>query len=98
MIFVVDIDDTICVSPADHDYNFCVPLFDRIARINNLYDEGHVIHYWTARGQSSGIDWSEFTHNQLVSWGCKFHLLKMNKPSYDVWIDDKAIGLKEFFQ
>ncbi len=32
----------------------------------------------------------EFTNNQLVKWGVKFHKLIMGKPEYDLFIDDKA--------
>ena len=30
------------------------------------------------------------TEKQLKAWGCKYHELKMNKPAYDLWIDDKS--------
>ena len=73
------------------------PIYDRIAVINRLYNEGHTINYWTARGSGSGIDWTEFTRRQLISWGCKFHSCKTGKPSYDIWIDDRAINDKDFF-
>jgi hypothetical protein len=97
VIYMVDIDDTIC-STTDKDYHNSVPYMDRIKRLNNLYDDGHEIHYWTARGTSSGIDWLEHTTKQLDSWGCKYHSIKVGKPSYDVWIDDKAINSEDFFR
>ena len=87
--YIVDIDGTICET-IDGDYNGSRPLNDRIDKINALYDDGHVIIYWTARGALSGKDWSGLTYHQLKSWGCKFHELRMNKPHYDVWVDDKA--------
>jgi hypothetical protein len=62
-----------------------------------LYDEGHTIIYWTARGATTGLDWSELTKTQLDFWGCKYHELRMGKPMYDVWVDDKAINDKAFF-
>jgi len=89
MIYIVDIDNTIC-SNKNSDYHNSIPYMDRIAKINHLYDSGHTIIYWTARGGSTGINWSEVTASQLKEWGCKYHELKMNKPSYDVWVDDKA--------
>jgi hypothetical protein len=89
MKYIVDIDNTICVS-IDSDYNSCIPIEHRIEKINNLYDQGHTVVYWTARGQNSGKDWTLLTHKQLNDWNCKYHELWMNKPSYDVWIDDKA--------
>jgi len=87
--YIVDIDGTICET-VDGDYDNSRPLEDRIAKINALYEDGHVIIYWTARGTVSGKDWSGLTRQQLLSWGCKFHELRMKKPAYDVWVDDKA--------
>ena len=99
MKYIVDIDDTICVSPVGkdgkRDYTQAVPLYDRIDKINALYDEGHEIHYWTARGMATNRDFAELTKRQLIEWECKFHSVKMNKPSYDVWIDDKAIDAED---
>lgn len=97
MIYYVDIDHTICDS-GKSDYNNAVPYTDRIAKINKLYDEGHQIHYWTARGGTSGIDWSELTIKQLAQWGCKYTSVNFKKPMYDFWIDDKAINDKDFFK
>lgn len=75
-----------------------VPIWERIYKVNELYDEGHEIHYWTARGSSSGVDWLEHTTNQLIGWGCKYDTIKVGKPSYDVWVDDKAFNDEEFFK
>lgn len=69
----------------------------RIAKINSLVDTGHEVWYWTARGAQSGRDWAEFTKSQLAAWGCKYTRLIMNKPHYDVWVDDKAFNAEEYF-
>ena len=37
----------------------------------------------------------KFTLNQLVKWNVKFNKLIMGKPSYDIFIDDKAFGFKK---
>ena len=29
------------------------------------------------------------TYKQLISWGLKFHELRLGKPSFDVFVDDK---------
>jgi hypothetical protein len=89
MIYIVDIDNTICIT-ADSNYNQSNPINERIEKINQLYNEGNTIIYWTARGMNSGKDWRSLTEQQLQEWNCKYHELWMNKPSYDVWIDDKA--------
>lgn len=95
--YIVDIDNTICVSEGGN-YNESKPMHNRIAKINKLYDEGHTIIYWTARGGTSGIDWTDKTHSQLAAWGCKYNEIRMWKPSYDIWIDDKAINAEDFFR
>jgi hypothetical protein len=99
MIIYVDIDDTICYNYSDDKMNYMLaqPYIDRINRINKLYDEGNQIVYWTARGTGSGIYWLSETKKQLESWGCKFHALKIGKPIYDLFIDDKNINSKYFF-
>jgi hypothetical protein len=98
MKIFVDIDETICRTPASHDYNDAQPMMDRIERINRLYDQGHEIVYWTARGGTSGIDWSEVTKAQFDRWGVKCHDLRFKKPPYDLFIDDKNINSERFFE
>lgn len=93
MNIYVDIDNTICKTEDIHGinkYKMSVPIKDKIEYINSLYDSGNKITYWTARGNSSGIDQTELTRNQLQEWGCKYHDLIMGKPSYDLLIDDKT--------
>ena len=97
MIYIIDIDDTICKT-TNKDYENSVPYQARINKINELYLQGHEIHYWTARGTSSGIDWLPLTVLQLDSWGCMYHSVKVGKPSYDAWIDDKAFNSEVFFK
>ena len=101
MIYMVDIDQTICTTPCIDGvnvYEHSTPILCRIAKINKLYDEGHTIIYWTGRGTGSGIDQTLFTKHQLYSWGCKYHEVRLYKPSYDVWIDDKAFNSEAFFK
>lgn len=97
MRIYVDIDETICTSPEDRDYSKAEPIFDRIKKINKLYDSGNKIIYWTARGTGSGIDWRDVTEKQFEKWGVKYHDLKFGKPIYDLFIDDKNINSEEFF-
>ena len=98
--YIVDIDDTICRTPKINNrpqYNKSEPIQYRIDMINDLYDAGNTIIYWTARGSSSGIDHTELTQKQLASWGVKCHDIRLGKPSYDIWIDDKAFNDAAFF-
>lgn len=95
-IYIVDIDNTICHTN-NSDYKNSIPFYSRIEKINKLYLEGHKIIYWTARGSNSGIDWKDFTISQLNSWGCLRHETLFDKPNYDIFIDDKSIDSKVFF-
>lgn len=100
MIIYVDIDETICTGIKDDhnlDYRLAIPIQERIDHINSLYDQGHTIIYWTARGAVTGIDWSEITITQLSQWGCKYTKLRTDKPPYDLFIDDKNINSDWYF-
>ena len=96
MIIYVDIDETICFYEGEREYPEAIPNYNNIEKINKLYDDGHEIIYWTARGGITKRDWSELTQEQLKSWGCKYHELKMNnKPHYDLLICDKTKRIEE---
>lgn len=95
-IYVFDIDGTIC-SNTNGDYESAVPYEDVIQKINQLYDSGNTIKMMTARGSTTGIDWTSATQKQLNEWGVKYHQLIMNsKPHADVFVDDKAINVASF--
>ena len=96
MIYCFDIDGTLC-SKDNPDYNFAEPYTDRIALVNNLYDEGNRIILFTARGAATGIDWKELTKKQIKIWGLKYHELRFDKPPADVFIDDRAKDLFNWF-
>lgn len=95
-IFCFDIDGTICNTP-ESNYHLSTPIFERIKVVNELFDAGHEIHFFTARGAATGIDWRELTEMQLECWGLKYHKLLMGKPHADVFIDDKAMSDIAFF-
>ena len=89
MVVYVDIDGTIC-SITNGIYTDAKPMMKRIRKINKLYAKGNTIIYWTARGTVTQTDWLELTKNQLDRWGCKYHEVRIGKPQYDLWIDDKS--------
>jgi mannose-6-phosphate isomerase-like protein (cupin superfamily) len=97
MKYFIDIDNTICKTSNLNDYNNSIPIYDRIKKVNELYENGHHITYWTARGSSTGIDYTELTKKQLQEWACKFHEILFNKPSYDIYIDDKSRFVDTFW-
>ena len=52
--YVDDIDSTICTQTFG-DYSKAKPYQDRINKINDLYDKGHKIIYFTARGMGLSL-------------------------------------------
>ena len=104
MKYVIDIDGTICTT-TNSEYEKAEPFYDRIKKINDLYDQGHEIVFCTARGMgNSGNNphlarqqYYIFTAQQLDIWGCKYHHLFLGKPSGDFYIDDKGTNSEDFF-
>ena len=96
MIYICDIDNTICKTEGE-DYENATPYKDRIKKMNKLYDEGHTILYETARGQRTGINWMELTRKQLKKWGVKYKSVG-EKHYGDFIIDDHAINSNQFFK
>ena len=96
MVIYVDIDETICFYEGKRNYPDAKPNLVNIEKINTLYNKGHYIKYWTARGSVTGIDWLEVTADQLDKWGCKYHKLSVGeKPDYDLLICDKTKRIEE---
>ena len=83
MIYCFDIDGTIC-SITDGDYEDAKPFIDRIEHVNRLHSEGHKIVYFTARGSTTGIDWTKVTEAQLNKWVAKYRRQSnyQGRPSY----------------
>ena len=96
--YCFDIDGTICTNTWG-EYEDAEPFFDRIKIINELYEKGNHIIYFTARGMGRCDGniacayslWYTLTYNQLNDWGCEFHQLILGKPHADHYIDDKGI-------
>jgi len=101
--YVFDLDNTLCDTKRNADdtawgYLDSKPHLDRIERVNELFQQGHTIIIETARGSFSKVNWYIQTHEQLTSWGLKFHQLRTGvKFAADYFIDDKAINSEEFF-
>jgi CMP-N-acetylneuraminic acid synthetase len=93
--FCFDIDGVIaCLSPGN-DYAKADCHRNTIGAVNALYDRGHHIILFTARGYKTGIDWKECTEDQLRRWGVKYHELKFGKPAADYYIDDRMLSVEE---
>jgi len=97
MIYCFDLDNTLCITEGN-DYENAVPIASRIKIVNDLYVQGHTIIIETARGGVSGRNHYYYTVDQLKKWGLKFHTLRTGvKFNADVFVDDKGISDKEFF-
>ena len=102
----VDIDETICTHPDSDEnsikgarnYANAIPSLENISKINELYDNGNTIVYWTARGSRTKIDWYDLTKKQLLEWGAKHHKLKCDKPFYDLFIEDRSLRIEELME
>ena len=109
MLIFVDIDKTICSFPA-HTMDFSTdsapiyktaePILENIAKVNKMYDQGHTIVFWTARGcfghssknKDKVSNIFNLTMNQLKEWKVKFHEVRLGKPYFDILIDDRTIN------
>ena len=92
MIVYVDVDGTLCETVENADYSKAKPTQHVIDHVNELYENGHEIVIYTARGCTTGMDWRKVTENQLKAWGVKYHRLRLDKPYYDLMICDKTIN------
>ena len=97
--YCFDLDGVICRTKKNY-YIKSRPIKSAINTINKLYQEGNYIFIYTSRfmGRSkentklANKKGYKLTLSQLKKWDLKFHKLLMGKPSYDVIVDDKAVG------
>ncbi len=94
MTVYIDIDNTICTQVNGGDYSKAKPIYRNIRKVNELFDRGDIIVYWTARGMNTHMDWREVTESQFQKWGIKYHRLVFDKPVYDLFICDKARNIE----
>ncbi len=101
-IICFDIDGVICKT-YKNDYKNAKPIIKSINIINKLYNNNFYIKLFTARFMGRNRDncikakkqGFILTKKQLKNWGVKYHKLLMCKPSYDIFIDDKALNFKK---
>jgi hypothetical protein len=58
-----------------------------IDSINQMSDDGHEVTIFTNRPDYMYPD----VEAMLKAWGIKYHRIICGKPSYDIFIDDKAL-------
>jgi len=99
MNIFIDFDKTICP-----DYSGkTMPMENAIATINDLYDAGHAINIYSYRtnpdceqvfGRTVPQE-IELMTNYLNKWHIKFHGFILNKPLFDILIDDRSHNPQE---
>jgi len=84
----IDIDGVLCSEETSYERYDATPFIENIAVINQLYDDGHTIILFSARG------WNEYdmTMLWLKNYGVKFHQLLCGKPIFDIFLDDRAVS------
>lgn len=94
-IFLVDIDGTICDDIPNEQselFSTAQPYVGAKEILNGYIDEGHEVHYFTARREQH----RKVTEEWLENNGFRYSSLVMNKPRIKdgqeyVWIDNKKI-------
>jgi CMP-N-acetylneuraminic acid synthetase len=92
----IDIDGVLATTMPPDRYHDAEPVHDVITSVNSLFDAGHEIVLFTARGSATGIDWHEVTERQMRDWGVRYHRLVFGKPAADYYVDDRALLPDEF--
>ncbi len=90
-----DIDGVISTLVPGNQYDLAEPIKNNIQLVNSLYEQGHQIILFTARGSATGIDWLHLTRKQLTEWGVNYHKLLFGKPVADYYIDDKLLSMEQ---
>lgn len=104
MNYCFDLDNTLCFTNGN-DYKSCRPNIERIKIVNGLYEQGHHILIFTARGMGTFKgntakvydNLYSLTKSQLVEWNVNHHSLILGKPSYDLLVCDKAVNSEVWF-
>lgn len=95
--YIVDIDGVVCEDIPNERWAWMAQakeIEETKDRLNKLYDEGHIITFFTARPMSLG----DITEEWLDKHGFKYHKIIYNKPrggNYH-YIDDKEVEATRF--
>ncbi len=96
MIYYFGIDNVICKTN-ETDYENAEPNYERIAFINNLFDNENIIYYNSQREHKTNKCCSILLYKQLKDWGSKYTQIKLNTLSYDTFIDTHTNNPSVFF-
>jgi CMP-N-acetylneuraminic acid synthetase len=90
-VICVDIDGVLATIVPSDRYEQAEPIQSAIASVNKLYDAGHEIVLFTARGSATCLDWRAVTERQMQLWNVRYHRLLFGKPAADIYVDDRAL-------
>ena len=90
-VYNIDFDGTLTDGSS---YTQLVPNQAVIAKVRDLYYNGHIILIWSARLWESAPDVVAF----CIGNGIPFHGVMLGKGGTDCYVDDKAISHKMFVQ
>lgn len=95
--FLIDIDGTVCEDVPNEEPErmaTCEPFPDALDILNQWYDQGHIITFFTSRTEEHRVITTEW----LNKHGFKYHGLLMGKPrggNYH-WIDNHMVKATRF--
>lgn len=91
-VIAIDLDGVICSEEKTFEKPLAVVLPGAVEGINSLFNAGHTIIIWTARG------WEQFrvTEFWLKNNGINYHSLLMGKPIVDLFIDDRGLRFEKW--
>jgi len=105
MIYCFDLDGTLVTNTEDENgnmhYDDVQPIPEAINRLKALYEKGHKIIIQTARGSKTKkfAKYTKLTEDQLKKFDIPYHqLIVGHKPPADIYIDDKAINVKDWLK
>lgn len=110
--FVIDIDNTISITGVDDNgigqYTQAKPIIPVIQKIQSLYNNGHKIILFTARGMrtfNNDVEKiKEFHKDNLINWLTEnmvpYHELRFGKPwgPNVFYVDDRNLSINEFVE
>jgi len=77
------------------DYKNSKPIKKNIKIVNQLYLSGYDIKIFTARYMGRYKENTHLTKKFLKKFNTKYHKLIMERPSYDMFVDDKSLFYKK---
>lgn len=92
MKIAFDIDGTVLTQGSPElDYRDAIVIPEMLFFVNELFEQGHEIYFFTARH----FKYFRHTKESLDLAGFKYHGLVMNKISCDLYVDDKGFRMNQ---